>query len=100
MGQAKLRGNLSDRIVKARSKLESMRPEKLVCNNCQTEFTEFELLDTKIVPGVDAIFAGKCPGCNRITMAGIGDPEVVAMYLSAFSEYTGGGEGMAGIQKL
>ena len=42
MGEAKRRGTQAERVTQAKSRLDALRPEKLVCGACQTAFTEFE----------------------------------------------------------
>lgn len=98
MGQAKLRGRLEDRIAQAKNKANSLRPEKLVCNQCKTEFTEFEVLEPPKTPGITAVFGGRCPGCGSTTLAAHGNPDAVAEMFAAFSETVGNG-GKIGLQK-
>lgn len=77
MGQAKLRGRREDRVAEAKSKLAAYRPEKLVCNNCKTEFADFYEMDTQGMSGITSAFAGICPSCQQSTYAVRGDPEAV-----------------------
>lgn len=98
MGQAKLRGRLEDRVVQAKNKVDSLRPAKLVCNHCNTEFTEFEVLDAKGMRGITAVFGGLCPGCSHTTLAALGEPEAVAAAYVAFEEMMGK-DGKIGFQK-
>lgn len=97
MGQAKLRGRLEDRMVQAKSKVDSLRPEKLVCNHCKTEFTEFEAMDSRGLRGIDAVFAGNCPNCCFTTFAYSGNSDAVAELMLAQEEFMG--EGELGFQK-
>jgi hypothetical protein len=98
MGQSKLRGSYQERILLAKAKVDALRPDKLVCNNCKTEFTEFYAMDSRNLLGIDAIFAGVCPGCQRATYAYRGDPDSVAELVLAQQEVMGGGD--FGMQKI
>lgn len=83
MGQAKLRGSRDDRIKEAVEQLERLRPDKLTCNNCQTDFTDFEMLNTKGMDGVDMACVGECPSCKDVTWGLKGDPIIC----QAFAEH-------------
>lgn len=98
MGQAKLRGRREDRVAQAKSKADSLRPEKLVCNQCKTEFTEFEVLDAGGMRGITAVFGGICPSCSHTTLAALGEPEAIAAAYAVFEEMIGKG-GKIGLQK-
>lgn len=98
MGQAKLRGSVQDRVAHAKSKIDALRPEKLVCNSCKTEFSDFDVMDSKGLHGIDAVFAGICPSCNSTTFAYRGEPEAVADLALAQQEIMG--KGRIGFQKI
>ena len=66
MGEAKRRGTQAERVTQAKSRLDALRPEKLVCGACQTAFTEFEGMEPRDMPGIHAIFGGECPNCGEL----------------------------------
>lgn len=89
MGQAKQRGSLEQRIQHARQKIDAVFPEHLICNNCKTEITDVQRLDTKGLRGIDAAFAGQCPACDQSTYAVKGEPNSVAAFMEAMQKATG-----------
>jgi hypothetical protein len=98
MGQAKLRGRYEDRVAQAKNKIEALRPQSIICNQCNTGFSEFEVMDSRGLEGIDAVFAGICPKCKSTTFAYRGDPDAVAALMVAQQDVMGGGE--FGIQKI
>lgn len=98
MGQAKKRGSQADRIEQAKRRIEAMKPEKIVCNNCKAEITDVHVMDSRGMDGIKSAFAGIC-GCGHTTLAMQGDPEAVAAAMVAFQETTGH-EGILGSQPI
>lgn len=89
MGQAKQRGSLEQRIQQAKRKIDPSTPDHIVCNNCKTEITDVQQLDTKGLRGIDAAFAGQCPSCSQSTYAVKGEPKSVAAFMEAMQKVTG-----------
>lgn len=78
MGQAKQRGSQAERIAQAKARVDAFKPEHIGCNNCQAHITDIQTMDTRGMPGIDAVFAGICPDCGQCTYAMHGDPDAVA----------------------
>jgi hypothetical protein len=89
VGQAKQRGSLEQRIQQARQKIDESTPDHIICNNCKTEITQVQQLDTKGLRGIDAAFAGQCPACDQSTYAVKGEPNSVAAFMEAMQQATG-----------
>jgi hypothetical protein len=85
MGQAKLRGNHAERVAAAQAKIESTRPEKLVCNGCQADVTAINSVSTRGLRGVESIWVGQCE-CGQTTFAATGEPRAVQAFFDALSE--------------
>lgn len=83
MGQAKNRGSREQRIQAAQERKAALRPTALTCNDCGAAITDFDELDTQGLRGMEAAYAGICPGCGAVTHALKGDPEIV----TAFAEF-------------
>lgn len=96
MGQAKQRGSQEERAKQAREKIEMMKPTAIVCNACKAEITDIHAMDTRGMPGIQAVFAGMC-NCGNTTHAMIGDPDAVADLVVAIEE-TNGEQGILGSQ--
>lgn len=94
MGQAKLRGSRDDRIKQASERIDALRPDKLTCNNCKSDFTEFEMLDTRGISGLKMACVGICPKCNDVTWGLKGDPAIC----QAFAEHMMNEKGLVGNQ--
>lgn len=94
MGQAKLRGSKEERIKQASERIAALRPDKLTCNNCKTDFTEFEMLDTRGLSGIEMACVGTCPECSEITWGLKGDP----VLCQAFAEHIMRDKELAGDQ--
>jgi len=96
MGQAKQRGTLEQRRAQAQSRIEALKPEKLLCNECDGETTDIQVLDSRGIPGVEAVFGGQCPKCHGNILAVRGTPEAAEAVMSAFlsANGTGGSLGM------
>lgn len=96
MGQAKQRGSQKERAKQAREKIEMMKPAMIVCNACKAEITDIHAMDTRGMPGIQAVFAGMC-SCGNTTQAMLGDPDAVADLVMAMEE-TNGEQGILGSQ--
>jgi len=96
MGQAKQRGSQEERAKQAQEKIEAMKPSVIVCNGCKAEIADVHSMDTRGMPGIDAVFAGICD-CGSTTHAMLGDPKAVAELVEAM-EATMGGQGILGSQ--
>ena len=97
MGQAKRRGTLEQRRAQAQGRIEALKPEKLLCNECDGETTDILVLDSRGIPGVDAVFGGQCPKCHGNILAVRGTPEGAEAVMSAFM-YESGMDGALGMQ--
>lgn len=96
MGQAKLRGTRDDRVAKAKQRIETLKPDHIVCNNCQANLTEIDILDTRGITGIEAAFSAHCTTCSNDTFAVKGDPDAVAD-IHLFLEMKTGSEVKMGI---
>lgn len=96
MGQAKLRGDRNSRVAEAIKKIEELKPDHIVCNNCQANLVEIVTIDSRGMKGIEAAFAARCSACGHDTWAVSGDPDSVeALYMVMESET--GGEVKTGI---
>lgn len=89
MGQAKRRGTLEQRRAQAQRRIEALKPEKLLCNECDGETKDIQVLDSRGIPGVDAVFSGQCPKCHGNILAVRGTPEGAEAVMSAFMAASG-----------
>jgi len=89
MGQAKLKGNRELRVAKAIEKIEALKPEQIICNNCQAKLTEIISMDSQSLNGIEAMFAAHCEACSHATYAIKGNPETVASIHMAMEHETG-----------
>lgn len=96
MGQAKQRGSREERAKQAQEKIEAMKPAMIICNACKAEITDIHAMDTRGMPGIQAVFAGMC-GCGNTTHAMLGDRDAVADLVMAMEE-TIGEQGILGSQ--
>ncbi len=97
MGQAKKRGTLEQRRAQAQDRIEALKPERLLCNECDGQTTDIMVLDSRGIPGVDAVFGGQCPKCHGNILAVRGTPEGAEAVMSAFMN-ANGTDGALGIQ--
>ena len=86
MGEAKRRGTLEQRAAEARARLDAIRPEMIVCNECKAELTEVFDLPARNVPGLRGVFAAHCGACDSDTIGFVGEPESLARYMELFAE--------------
>ena len=96
MGQAKQRGSREERTKQARENIEMMKPAMIVCNACRAEIRDIQVMDTRGMPGIQAVFAGMC-SCGNTTQAMLGDPDAIADLVSAV-EQINGEQGILGSQ--
>ena len=89
MGQAKQRGSLDDRVSAARARIDAMRPESIICNECERAITDIVELNTRGMDGIDVAFAAVCPECGSSTYAIKGQPASVEALMLAMTESTG-----------
>lgn len=89
MGQAKLRGSREMRIKQVQERLELLRPDKLTCNNCKTDFTDFEMLDTRGMEGLELACVGTCPKCKDVTWGLKGAPAICRAFADDFMQSKG-----------
>ena len=89
MGQAKRRGTLEQRVQEAKARIDALRPEVIVCNDCKGEIRDIIDLPAKGLDGIDAVFGGICPECKSTTYAVKGDPQAVERLMVAMAEATG-----------
>lgn len=78
MGQAKQRGTKEQRIQQAQERIEALKPDHIVCNNCKAQIADVQAMDTRGMQGIDAAFAAQCPSCGHSTFALKGNPDAVA----------------------
>lgn len=97
MGQAKQRGSQADRIRQAKERIEALKPEFIVCNNCQAHIVDIHVMNTGGMNGIDAAFGGVCPSCSQTTYAVKGEPDAMADFSLAMDEAMGA-EGKVGAQ--
>jgi hypothetical protein len=95
MGQARLRGNRTQRIAQAQEKLLAGKPDKLICNSCGGDVTAVQPVSTRGLRGLEAIWTGLC-ACGHTTFAASGEPKSVAAFFDALQ--AGGGEVLLGSQ--
>jgi hypothetical protein len=99
MGQAKQRGSQAVRIHQAKERIEALKPEFIVCNNCQTQITDTHAMSTRGMDGIEAAFGGVCPSCGQSTYAVKGTGEAMADFAKAMDAAMGA-EGKAGSQLI
>lgn len=85
MGQAKLRGSQEQRAESAKAKILALKPAYIVCNSCKHHITDVDVMDSRSLPGIDALFGGLCPTCKKPTFAMKGDPEAMATLAEVMS---------------
>lgn len=70
-------------------KIEALKPDHIVCNNCQAILAEIITLDSRGMKGIEAAFFAYCSACNHDTWAIRGDPVAVAELSMAMEDVTG-----------
>ena len=96
MRQAKVKGDRATRVAKALAKIEALKPDHIVCNNCQAHLTDLVALDSRGMEGIEAAFAARCELCDQDTWALKGGTNAVAEVITAIESDTGG-EGKIGV---
>jgi hypothetical protein len=99
MGQAKQRGSQAERIRQAQARIEKLKPDFIICNNCQTHISDMHAMNTRSMDGIDAAFGGVCPSCGQTTYAVKGEPDAIADFSIAMDEAMGV-EGRLGAQLI
>lgn len=89
MGQAKLRGSQEDRMSQAKSRIDSLKPKIIICNNCANELIEITTMDTRGMSGIEAVFGAICGSCNHNTWAIKGSPSAAAELSLILEEQSG-----------
>jgi hypothetical protein len=96
VGQAKLRGKRESRVSAAMKKIDALKPDHIVCNNCHSKLMEIATLDTRGLKEIEAAFVAHCSACNHDTWAIRGDPDAVAdLFMALEGEI--GHEGKIGV---
>jgi hypothetical protein len=96
VGQAKVKGDRATRVAKALAKIEALKPDHIVCNNCQAHLRDLVTLDSRGMEGIEAAFAARCELCDQDTWALKGGANAVADVFTAIESDTGG-EGKIGV---
>lgn len=94
MGQAKQRGTKDDRAAQAIARIEAIKPKFIVCNHCQAEIPDVQIMNSRGMPGIEGVFAARCD-CGHSTWAMSGDREAVEDAMAVLDEVMGG-EGVLG----
>ena len=96
MGQAKVEDDRATRVAKALAKIEALKPDHIVCNNCHAHLTDLVALDPHQMEGIEAAFAARCELCDQDTWALKGSANAVAD-VSADRESVTGGDSEIGV---
>ena len=92
MGQENIKGNRATRVAKALEKIEALKPDHIVCNNCQAHLTDIVKLDSHQMEGIEAAFAARCELCDQDTWALKGGKDTVADEFTAIDGDTDGAD--------
>lgn len=76
MGEAKKRGTFAKRVELA---IERRQIRSLSCNDCSSEITDLQYMETKEIPGLHIACVGQCPKCKATTWGFSGTPEAQAI---------------------
>lgn len=98
MGEAKMRGDQGVRVANALARIEKLRPDAIICNDCQSKITEIETLDVRSVPGLEAAFAAHCFACKSNTFALQGTEEAILSFYE-YMDNVHGEEALIGSQR-
>ena len=90
MGQANIKGNRATRVEKALAKIEALKPDHIVCKNCQAHLTDLVTLESSHMEGIEAAFAARCELCNQETWALKAGKNTVADVSTATDSVTAG----------
>ncbi len=69
MGQADTKGSRATRVEKTLAKIEALKPDHIVCKNCQAHLTDLITLESSHMEGIEAAFAARCELCDQDTWA-------------------------------
>jgi len=90
VGQENIKGDRATRVAKALEKIEALKPDHIVCNNCQAHLTDLVKLDSRHMEGIEAAFAARCELCDQDTWALKGGKNIVADVFTTIDSDTGG----------
>ena len=99
MGQENIKDNRATRVEKALEKIEALKPDHIVCNNCQAHLTDLIKLDARQMEGIEAAFAARCELCDQDTWALKGGKNAVVDEFTAIDSDTGGADKIDGTTK-
>jgi len=89
VGHANIKSNRATRVAKALAKIEALKPDHIVCNNCQAHLTDLVTLDSRQMEGIEAAFAARCELCDQDTWALKAGTNTVADASTAIDSVTG-----------
>jgi hypothetical protein len=90
VAQANIKGDRATRVAKALAKIEALKPDHIVCNNCQAHLTDLITLDSCQMEGIEAAFAARCELCDQDTWALKAGANAVADVSTTIANVTGG----------
>ena len=89
MGQANTKADRAARLEKALAKIEALKPDHIVCKNCQAHLTDLVTLDSSQMEGIEAAFAARCELCDHETWALKAGANTVTEAFTASDSVTG-----------
>ena len=90
MGKADKKGNRATRVEKTLAKIEALKPDHIVCKNCQAHLTDLVTLESRHMEGIEAAFTARCKLCDQDTWALKAGTNAVADVSTAIDSVTGG----------
>jgi len=90
VGQENIKGNRATRVAKALAKIEALKPNHIVCKNCQAHLTDLVTLESRHMEGIEAAFTARCKLCDQDTWALKASTKAVADVSTAIDSVTGG----------
>jgi len=90
VGQADIKSNRATRVAKALAKIEALKPDHIVCKNCQAHLTDLVTLESSHMEGIEAAFAARCELCDQDTWALKAGTNAVADVSNTIDSVTGG----------
>jgi hypothetical protein len=90
VGQADIKANRAMRVEKALARIEALKPDHIVCKNCQAHLTDLVTLESSHMEGIEAAFAARCELCEHETWALKAGRNTVADVSTATDSVTGG----------
>jgi hypothetical protein len=96
MGQAKQRGTRQEREAQAQARIASLKPKKLVCDNCGAKLPDFETMDLhgSGLVGIHAVFAAEC-SCGYTSWTVVGETGAAADLLATMRKVAAENEAMS-----